>query len=118
LVTALVLLASQPRALFGVRKLPPTVNAVFYMRLKPAYASMVARLDAGDNTNVPGAIKLLHKWCRDCQTDDVLRGCLKLIGLGRNFAEVKSAHDFTPQFGGCLTEGGRCMSAWTDGFFP
>lgn len=35
-----------------------------------------------------GALRLLHRWCRDAQTDDVLRGCLKLIGNGRNFAEL------------------------------
>ena len=136
----------QPRAMFGARKLPPTVNAVFYMRLTPETAAAVAKLEAGttgsgsdinDNNNgagsvsppaespkpattapaaaagsgaaglgedtatneqqqaqqpqqamSEGAVRLLHRWCRDAQTDDVLRGALKLMGDTLNLAEV------------------------------
>jgi hypothetical protein len=109
----------QPRAMFGARKLPPTVNAVFYMRLTPETAAAVARLEAAQNGSgggLPesqagaadggasaggaaaaagpralaedGPLRLLLRWCRDAQTDDVLRGTLKLIGDAHNFADV------------------------------
>jgi len=35
-----------------------------------------------------GPVRLLHRWCRDAQTDDVLRGALKLLGEVLNLAEV------------------------------
>lgn len=139
----------QPRAMFGARKLPPTVNAVFYMRLTPETAAAVAKLEAALASSSPsssegagsaadsttsssdsnsheaspasptsgspeseattaantaaageegastqqqamgeGPVRLLHRWCRDAQTDDVLRGALKLLGEVLNLAEV------------------------------
>jgi hypothetical protein len=85
--------------MFGARKLPPTVNAVFYLKARPAVAAAVAKLDAGDAAGVAPSVKLLHRWCRDAPTDDVLRGCMKLIGNGRNFAEV-GAPSFVQSYNG------------------
>jgi hypothetical protein len=121
----------QPRAMFGARKLPPTVNAVFYMRLNPEVQDWCALLDAADQggdaaarfaadhpalsaEDVPGPVRLLHRWCRDAVNDDVLRGALKLMGFGRNFGEV-GAPSFVQSYngkpvllaGGGLTAGSR-----------
>lgn len=77
----------RPKAIFGARTLPPTVNALFYLRLKDETARNVEALESG-LPDVPGAIKLLHRWCRDAAHNDSLRGCLKLIGTGQNFSEI------------------------------
>jgi len=77
-----------PKAIFGARKPPPTVNAVWYLRVSERTASQLNRLESGHEQEVDGAIRLLHRWCRDAATDDALRGCLKAIGTARNFAEV------------------------------
>lgn len=88
----------QPKAMFGAQKLPPTVNAVFYLRLSTATAEALLHIDEPD-ANVDGPVKLLHRWCRDAQTDDVLRGALKLIGFGRNFADL-GAPSFVQSYNG------------------
>jgi hypothetical protein len=88
----------QPRAMFGAAKLLPTVNAVFYLRLTQDTAENLLKIEE-DPEAVRGPVKLLHRWCRDAQTDDVLRGALKLIGFGRNFSEL-GAPSFVQNYNG------------------
>jgi hypothetical protein len=89
----------QPKAMFGAQKLPPTVNAVFYLRLSAKTAEALTHIDEPNSPHITGPIRLLHRWCRDAQTDDVLRGALKLIGFGRNFAEL-GAPSFVQSYNG------------------
>lgn len=53
--------------------------------------------------DVPACVRLLDVWCRDAATDDVLRGRLKLIGNGLNFAEI-GAPSFVQSYNGDLTD--------------
>ena len=91
----------QVRAMFGAQKLPPTVNAVFYMRLKKEAAEQLALLEGeeaaaarGDSAAVaaaravPGSVRLLRRWCMDSITDESLRGQLKAVASARNLAEI------------------------------
>jgi hypothetical protein len=84
------------------------VNAVFYLRITPETMSMIEAYENGMcgagggisdrltrasdvidvKANVPGSIRLLHRWCANAMNDDVLRGALKMIGTARNFTEV------------------------------
>lgn len=56
-----------PRAIFGARRLPPTVNAIFYLRMTKDTAEQLSKLRRGVEpaSEVPGPIRLLQRWCRD-----------------------------------------------------
>jgi hypothetical protein len=112
----------QVRAMFGAQKLLPTINAVFYMRLRESTARQLAIYEkhladvesgesssggGGDNADaaatavaaVPGGVKLLHRWCRDAMTDNALRGQLKVVASGRNLKDI-GAPSFVTQWSG------------------
>ena len=91
----------EPQQMFGAQKLPPTINAVFYMRLRKETAEQLAILegeeaaaargdtaDVNEAKRVPGAVRLLHRWCRDARTDQALRGQLKAVASARNLSEI------------------------------
>ena len=102
----------QVRAMFGAQKVMPTINAVFYMRLREKTADYLAiyekgkadenrraceasetssvALDDKDNheAEIPGSIRLLHRFCRDAMTDQSLRGQMKIVANGRNLKEI------------------------------
>ena len=112
----------QVRARVGAQKLLPTINAVFYMRLRESTARQLAIYEkrladvesgesssggGGDNADaaatavaaVPGGVKLLHRWCRDAMTDNALRGQLKVVASGRNLKDI-GAPSFVTQWSG------------------
>ena len=68
-----------PRAIFGARRLPPTVNAAFYLQMTESTATGLEALRNGGSAS--GPVKLLKSWCEHAEEDEALRGCLKLIGL-------------------------------------
>ena len=78
----------QTRAMFGAQKLPPTINAVFYMRLRKEAAEWLAKFEEDNTVEVPGSIRLLHRWCRDSMTDELLRGQLKAVANATNLDEI------------------------------
>ena len=64
-----------PRAIFGARRLPPTVNAAFYLQMTESTATGLEALRNGGSA--PGPVKLLKTWCEHAEEDEALRGVIE-----------------------------------------
>ena len=89
-------------------KLPPTplvpikpMSDSFFSLLSAPPAPSPAPANRSPRVPIPGAVRLLHRWCRDCLVDAEVAGQLKFIGRGLNLNEtdcpaIAHAYNGTP----------------------